>query len=76
MTVIGLGCTTAIGACHFQLDQFELDANEFKSALLLKKDYTRAHYALGMAKMRLREWKSASASFKDLLQADPKNGEA
>ena len=49
-----------IGVCHFQLRQFELASNEFKSALLLKKDYTQAHHALSMARTRLREWRSAS----------------
>jgi|SRR5687767_2605269 len=64
-----------IGVCHFRLNRFKLAANEFKSAILLKKDYSRAHYALGMTRMRLREWKDASASFESLLREDPKNGE-
>ena len=65
-----------IGVCHFQLQQFDQATNEFKSALLLKKDYVHAHHALGMAKTRLKEWRSVSASLKDSLQADLKNRES
>ena len=41
-----------IGLCYFHLDRFDLAANEFKSALLLKADYVRAHDALGMVDAR------------------------
>jgi Flp pilus assembly protein TadD len=58
------------------MDRFELAANQFKSAIILKSDYIHAHYALGMARMRLREWKAAAKSFESLLTNDPKNGEA
>jgi len=65
-----------IGVCYFRTDRYELAANEFRSAILLKKDYARAHYALGMAESRRRNWKSASVSFQNVLQHDPTNGEA
>ena len=65
-----------VGVCYFRLDQFELAVSEFKSALLLKKDYVRAHYALGMAQMRKRNWKGATVSFSKVAELDPKNGEA
>lgn len=65
-----------IGVCYFRTNRFDLAANEFKSAILLKKDYSLAHYALGMARMRLREWKAASVSFESSLRENPKNGEA
>ena len=42
-----------IGVCYFQLDQFKLAENEFKSAVLLKTDYSQAHFALD--KLRTRE---------------------
>ena len=41
-----------IGVCYFQLDRFELAANEFKSAIILKTGYVRAHNALGMVDAR------------------------
>src|SRR5215204_218131 len=65
-----------LGVCYFRLDQFRLAVSEFKSALLLKKDYVRAHYALGMAEMRKRNWKGATVSFTKVSELDPKNGEA
>jgi Flp pilus assembly protein TadD len=65
-----------IGVCHFHLGQFDLAENEFKHAILLKKDYVRAHYALGMAQTKKRAWKSATVSFTKVVEMDPKNGEA
>jgi tetratricopeptide (TPR) repeat protein len=41
-----------IGVCYFHLDRFEAAANEFKSAVLLKTDYARAHDALTMVDAR------------------------
>jgi len=43
-----------IGLCYFHLDRFEAAATEFKSAILLKADYGRAHEALGMVDSRRR----------------------
>lgn len=65
-----------IGVCHFRLERFDLASDEFKKAILLKKEYTRAHYALGMAESRKKNWKAARASFRRVLDIDPKNGEA
>ena len=65
-----------IGVCYFHLDRFELAENEFKHAILLKKDYVRAHYALGMTQTKKRAWKSATVSFTNVVEMDPKNGEA
>ncbi len=65
-----------IGVCYFRTDRFDVAANHFKSAILLKSDYALAHYALGMAKVRKRNWKDASQAFEQLLRMDPKNGEA
>ena len=65
-----------IGVCYFRTDRFDLASDHFKSAILLKTDYARAHYALGMAKTRKRQWKAASQAFEHLLKMDPKNGEA
>ena len=65
-----------LGVCHFQLDEIDPAISQFKSAVLLKTDYTRAHYALGMARMRKRAWKSATVSFTNVVDVDPKNGEA
>lgn len=50
-----------IGVCYFQLGQFKFAENEFKSAVLLKTDFARAHYALGMAEARRRKWKTADS---------------
>jgi tetratricopeptide (TPR) repeat protein len=41
-----------IGLCYFHLDRFEAATNEFKSAILLKADYVRAHNALGKVESR------------------------
>lgn len=65
-----------VGVCYFRLGQFKPAVDQFKSAILLKRDYSRAYYALGMARMRLRQWKDASTSFVRLIELDPKNGEA
>ena len=34
-----------IGVCYFRLEQYGPAVDQFKSALLLKKDYARAHHA-------------------------------
>src|SRR5688572_23366137 len=65
-----------IGVCYFRTDRFDLASDHFNLAILLKTDYTRAHYALGMAKIQKRKWKAASQAFEQLLKLDPKNGEA
>jgi len=44
-----------IGVCYFQLDQFKLAENEFKSAVLLKTDYSQAHFALDKLRTRARD---------------------
>lgn len=43
-----------IGVCYFHLDRFAPAENEFKSALLLKTDYTQAYVALEKTKDRSR----------------------
>jgi Flp pilus assembly protein TadD len=65
-----------IGVCYFKLNRFDPAIDHFKAALLLKTDYTRAHYALGMAEMRKRHAIAAVSSFNRVLKLDPKNGEA
>ena len=65
-----------IGVCYFHLERFDRAVNEFKAAVLLKTDYTQAYYALGMAKMRKRDWKAARASFESVLKFETRNGEA
>lgn len=65
-----------IGVCYFKLNRFDPAIDHFKAALLLKTDYTRAHYALGMAEMRKRHAIAAVNSFNRVLKLDPKNGEA
>jgi Flp pilus assembly protein TadD len=65
-----------IGVCYFRLEQFDPAIQEFKAALLLKKDYARAHYALGMAETRKRDWKKAADSFSRVVSLEPKNAEA
>ena len=51
-----------IGVCYFHLDRFEAAANEFKSAVLLKTDYSQAFAALRKAKSRA-DLNIASSSF-------------
>jgi len=51
-----------IGVCYFHLDRFEAAANEFKSAVLLKTDYSQAFTALRKAKSRA-DSTTAVASF-------------
>ena len=51
-----------IGVCYFHLDRFEAAANEFKSAVLLKTDYSQAFTALRKAKSRA-DLNIASSSF-------------
>ena len=43
-----------IGLCYFQLNRFDEAANEFKTAMLLKTDYSQAYVALNAAKARAR----------------------
>ncbi len=65
-----------IGVCYFHLGRLDQAADEFRSALLLKSDYARAHYALGMAEIRRKKWKAARVSLSQVTELDPKNGEA
>ena len=48
-----------IGVCYFHLDRFEAAANEFKSAVLLKTDYSQAYSALDKARARARDYSTA-----------------
>ena len=65
-----------IGVCYFRLEQYDPAVDQFKSAILLKKDYARAHYALGMAETRRREWRHAADSFNRAVMLEPNNSEA
>lgn len=65
-----------IGVCYFHLDRLTQAADEFRSALLLKSNYVKAHYALGMTEIRRKKWKAARASLVRVTEIDPKNGEA
>lgn len=65
-----------IGVCYFRLERFDPAVGEFKAAILLKKDYARAHYALGMAEARRRDWKKSSDALGRVVSLEPKNGEA
>lgn len=65
-----------IGVCYFRLEQFDPAVEHFKAAILLKKDYARAHYALGMAEIRRRDWRRASDALGRVVSLQPKNGEA
>jgi tetratricopeptide (TPR) repeat protein len=54
-----------VGVCYLHLDEFDLAADHFKRAILLKTDYSLAYYALGVAKVqahKLRETASGRAS--------------
>jgi Flp pilus assembly protein TadD len=65
-----------IGVCHFRLGRTAHAIPQFKRAILLKTDYARAYYALGMAQAREKQWKAARASFERVVSKDPANGEA
>jgi tetratricopeptide (TPR) repeat protein len=43
-----------IGVCYFHLDRFELAASQFRSAILLKRDYVNAYSALNAIRMKQR----------------------
>src|SRR5687767_9837884 len=47
-----------IGACYFHLDKFELAADHFKHAILLKTDYALAYYALSRSKTQAQKLKA------------------
>ena len=57
-----------LGVCHLRLDQFDLSVTRFKAAILLKRDYTDAHHALGIAKARRADWKSATPARRELAR--------
>ena len=42
-----------VGVCYFHLDRFDAATNEFKSAVLLKPDYSQAFVALRKVKSRV-----------------------
>ena len=51
-----------IGVCYFHLKNYDRAVENFKSALLLKKDYSNAHDALSLAESRRHLSKTAVAS--------------
>ena len=53
-----------IGVCYFRLENYDRAAENFKRAILLKKDYANAHNALNVAEARRRDWKRTTASIK------------
>ena len=53
-----------IGVCYLRLNDFDRAVENFKLAILLKKDYADAHHALNSAETRRREWKRMTASVK------------
>ena len=51
-----------IGACYLRLNDYDRAVENFKLAILLKKDYADARNALGIAETRRHESKLATAS--------------
>ena len=51
-----------IGVCYFRLNNFDRAVENFKLAVLLKKDYANAHNALNVAESRRRVLKQTTAS--------------
>ena len=51
-----------VGVCYFHLDKFELAADHFKRAILLKTDYSLAYYALGMTKIQEQKLRATAAT--------------
>ncbi|HUR97045.1 MAG TPA: tetratricopeptide repeat protein [Pyrinomonadaceae bacterium] len=50
-----------IGVCYFHLDNFELAADHFKHAVLLKTDYSLAYYALGIARIQIQKSRAGTS---------------
>ena len=53
-----------IGVCYYRLGKYDEAVDNFKRAILLKKDYTVAHSALNVAESRRQEWKRTTAAVK------------
>ena len=51
-----------VGVCYFHLDKFDLAADHFKHAILLKTDYSLAYYALGMTKIRAHKLRATAST--------------
>lgn len=66
-----------IGACFYRLQQFDEAITELERAVLLKDDYEKAFYALGMAYADSQKWTLAELAFQKTIKLDDgKNGEA
>ncbi|MEO8574726.1 MAG: tetratricopeptide repeat protein [Pyrinomonadaceae bacterium] len=50
-----------IGLCYFHLDRFDLAADHFKHALIVKTDYSLAYYALGVTKLQTDKLKAVAS---------------
>ena len=51
-----------VGVCYFHLDKFDLAADHFKHAILLKTDYSLAYYALGMTKIQAHKLRATAST--------------
>ncbi len=66
-----------IGVCLYRLKQNEKAVGEFEEAVkLVKGDYEKAFYALGMAQAELKNWQKAEQAFRGAIRLNKRNGEA
>lgn len=66
-----------IGVCYYQLNQIGKAIIKYKQAVLLKPDYEKAFYALGMAYSDMQNWTPAERAFQKVIKlAGGRDGEA
>ena len=66
-----------IGVCLYRLKQNAQAVGEFEEAIkLVRGDYEKAFYALGMAQAELKNWSEAEQAFRGAIRLNKRNGEA
>ena len=64
------------GACYAGLGQLASAVNSYDKAIMIKPDYSKAHYNLGGAFHELRQYEDSVKSYKSSLAIDPDYSEA
>jgi Tfp pilus assembly protein PilF len=62
-----------LGRVYFALDKLELAVGEYRKAVDLFPDYANAHYQLALAAMKLKDTRTATIAFREVLRIAPES---
>ncbi|HEY5974268.1 MAG TPA: tetratricopeptide repeat protein [Geobacteraceae bacterium] len=62
-----------LGKVYFALDKLELAIGEYRKAVDLYPDYVNAHYQLALVAMKLKDNRTATTAFREVLRIAPES---